>query len=133
MKEEQFGRAPLAPLSAFDVIVSNTKSSFHYYVQIQIDRAEKEKQTNTKLPEYGNHFELLNSAGWLETITTFKKCRDELRFQKEKNNDLVQFDEEIKNLYQGVNLVLNQKSRFYVSNLLLHQLSHGKVCCFTSQ
>ena len=104
-----------------------------YYVQIQIDRAEKEKQTNTKLPEYGNHFELLNSAGWLETITTFKKCRDELRFQKEKNNDLVQFDEEIKNLYQGVNLVLNQKSRFYVSNLFLHQLSHGKVCCFTSQ
>ena len=106
-------------------------------IQLQIDSAEKEKEPNTKLPKCSHHFEL-NFSGWLETFTALKKGRDEIRYQKENNNGLVQFDEEIKNLYQELKLVLNQKSKLFVSKLFWYQLSCfeltcAKVCCFASQ
>ena len=100
-------------------------------IRLQIDSGEKEKkkQPNAKC---SHHFES-NFSGWLKTFTALKKCRDEMRYQKENNNDLVQFDEKIKKLYEEANLVLNQKSELFVPKVFWYQLHCAKVCCFTSQ
>ena len=97
-------------------------------IQLQIDRGEKEKE-NAKCR---HHFES-NFSGWLKTFTALKTCRDEMRYQKENNNDLVQFDEKIKKLFQEVNLEINEKSKLFVSKVFWYQLHCAKVCCFTSQ
>jgi hypothetical protein len=97
-------------------------------IQLKIEK-EKEKQPNAKLPKCSHHFEL-NFSAWLETFTTLKKCRDEMRYQKENNNDLVQFDKEIKNLYQGVNLICIKGSTWFSTKnrSFLYQNCFGISC-----
>ena len=97
-------------------------------IQLQIDSGEKGKEN----PKCSHHFES-NFSGWLKTFTALKTCRDEMRYQKENNNDLVQFDEKIKKLFQEVNLEINEKSKLFVSKVFWYQLHCAKVCCFTSQ
>ena len=83
-------------------------------IQLQIDGTEKEEEKCQKMCEYESSFSWL-----LQRITDLKVCRDKIEHQKSINHQLLQLDQNFKNINDQIIELMEEEFKVRKHQLLL--------------